>query len=77
MLSIHPNACLWLPVVYQALGHVGDNHGKNDKDAGPPDLSTFFFFSFLGLDLWHMEVPRLGVESELQLPIPQPQQLRF
>ena len=24
-----------------------------------------------------MEVPRLGVESELQLPIPQPQQLRF
>ena len=32
-------------------------------------LSDFFFFflSFLGLHLWHMEVPRLGVESELQL----------
>ena len=30
---------------------------------------------FLGLHLWHMEVPRLGVELELQLPpIPQPQQ---
>ena len=28
------------------------------------------FFSFLGLHLWHMEVPRLGVELELQ---PQPQ----
>ena len=33
----------------------------------------FFFFSFflsvfLGLYLQHMEVPRLGVESELQLP---------
>ena len=28
---------------------------------------TFFFF-FLGLNLWHMEVPRLGDESELQLP---------
>ena len=27
----------------------------------------FFFFFFLGLHLWHMEVPRLGVESELQL----------
>ena len=27
----------------------------------------FFFFVFLGPHLWHMEVPRLGVESELQL----------
>ena len=27
----------------------------------------FFFFCFLGLNLWHMEVPRLGVELELQL----------
>ena len=25
------------------------------------------FFGFLGPHLWHMEVPRLGVESELQL----------
>ena len=35
-------------------------------------LSFFFFFFFfffsLGLYLWHVEVPRLGVESELQLP---------
>ena len=28
----------------------------------------FFFFFYLGLHLQHMEVPRLGVESELQLP---------
>ena len=28
----------------------------------------FFFFVFLGLHLWHMESPRLGVKSELQLP---------
>ena len=28
----------------------------------------FLFFSFLGLHARHMEVPRLGVESELQLP---------
>ena len=28
---------------------------------------TFFFFVLLGLYLSHMEVPRLGVESELQL----------
>ena len=30
-------------------------------------LYVFFFFCFLGLHLWHMKVPRLGVESELQL----------
>ena len=28
---------------------------------------AFFFFCFLGPHSWHMEVPRLGVESELQL----------
>ena len=28
----------------------------------------FFFFAFLGPYLRHMEVPRLGVESQLQLP---------
>ena len=28
---------------------------------------NFFFFFFLGLHPWRMEVPRLGVESELQL----------
>ena len=27
----------------------------------------FIYFVFLGLHLWHIEVPRLGVESELQL----------
>ena len=31
---------------------------------------TFYFiFCFLGLHLWHMEIPRLGVESELHLPV--------
>ena len=28
----------------------------------------FFFFVFLGPHPWHMEVPRLGVKCELQLP---------
>ena len=27
-----------------------------------------FYFHFLGLPLWHMEVPRLGVKSEMYLP---------
>ena len=31
-------------------------------------LGSFFFLVFLGLPPWHMQVPRLGVESELQLP---------
>ena len=30
-------------------------------------VCMFFFFVFLGLHLQYMEVPRLGVESELQL----------
>ena len=30
--------------------------------------SFFFFFCFLGLHPRHMEIPRLGVESELQFP---------
>ena len=29
---------------------------------------TTFFVFFLGLHLWHTEVPRLGLELELQLP---------
>ena len=37
--------------------------------------SFLIFFFFLRLHLWHMEVPRLGVQLELQLrPLPQPQQ---
>ena len=28
---------------------------------------SFFFFVFLGPQPWHMKIPRLGVESELQL----------
>ena len=31
-------------------------------------LNRLFLFPFLGLHLWHMEVPRLGVELELQQP---------
>ena len=30
--------------------------------------SCFFLFVFLGPHPWHMEGPRLGAESELQLP---------
>ena len=30
-------------------------------------MNFFFFFCFLGPHLWHVEVPRQGVQSELQL----------
>ena len=33
-----------------------------------PEVTFFFFLVFLGLYMQHMEVPRLGVKSELQLP---------
>ena len=31
-------------------------------------ICIYLSFDLLGLHLWHMEVPRLGVQSELQLP---------
>ena len=37
-----------------------------------PAHFLFSSYVFLGLHSWHMEVPRLGVELELQLP-PTPQ----
>ena len=33
------------------------------------EASCLFVFFFLWLHLRHMEVPRLGVNSELQLPV--------
>ena len=33
-----------------------------------PQVPLNFFFSFLGLQPWHVGVPRLGTELELQLP---------
>ena len=38
------------------------------KRGFPSPGSFFFFFLLLGPHLHHMEVPRLRVESELQLP---------
>ena len=32
-------------------------------------LYLFIYFALLGMHLWHREVPRLGAESELQLPV--------
>ena len=38
-------------------------------------IEIHHFFFFLRPHLWHMEIPRVGVKSELQLRLtPQPQQ---
>ena len=50
-----------------------DALGMNQRTTGVFELGTnvwtmfLFFLVFLGLHAWHMEVPRLGVESDLQL----------
>ena len=38
------------------------------SDNAVPNITGFCFFVFLGPHLQHTEVPRLGVESEVQLP---------
>ena len=44
-------------------------HQKISKNKNVPklkkNLKFFFLFFFLGPHLWHMEVPRLGVELKL------------
>ena len=40
---------------------------KTNKKTPTIFINKTFFFVFLGLHLWHMEVPRVGSELELQL----------
>ena len=40
-------------------------HTANAASTGSEPITFFFFFGFLGPHLWHMEVPRLGVDSAL------------
>ena len=54
------------------LCHSSDNarsltHSVTRK-LPPTPLFYFLFFAFLGSNPQHMEVPRLGIKSELQLP---------
>ena len=39
---------------------------QNETKSASSRFDFFFFFGFLGPHLWHMEVPRLGVDSKLQ-----------
>ena len=45
-----------------------EKNGWNSLSLYPIFKAIFFFFFFLGLHSQHVELPRLGVKSELQLP---------
>ena len=48
-----------------------DNHSSRPEPCSSSSFLVFFLFCFVlfsRLHLWHIEVPRLGTESELQLP---------
>ena len=57
---------------YEGSIMTQDIYPSNDDGLiwDPPELLLLLllFFCFLGLHSQHMEVPRLGVELELQLP---------
>ena len=62
---------LSVPNPHAAVETVLSSSVLRDHSEGPRSLKLFFFFFFfclfvsLGLYMWHMEVPRLGVKSEL------------
>ena len=58
-----------------ASAHSPPPLGKRSVSSGNPPRAfnrcfrfAAFFFCILGPHLWHMEDPRLGIKSELQLP---------
>ena len=72
---------LGIEIPHQVTAHPTTKTNKQQKtchrDSFTHNSERFFFafFFFLGLHPRHMEVPSLGVKSELQLrPTPQPQQ---
>ena len=42
--------------------------GRDEQEGELCLIMRLFFFFFLGPHPWHMEVPRLSTELELQLP---------
>ena len=55
-------------VIGFGLGKCFPNFLALSSNEGHRIFFCFVLFCFLGLHLWHMEIPRLGVELELQLP---------
>ena len=66
--------CIYiLPKPYQTLAEIFLTHCFSfvdefvalPEESAPLSSNLSFFIVFLGPCLWHMEVPRLGVELEL------------
>ena len=53
--------------IIRLMGLLGSLGSENEHKLSCNCLN-FFFFIFLGLHLWHMDVPRLGVELQLSVP---------
>ena len=53
----------FLKFMWKTLQRTSNSPLISNFDEELPDF--FNFFVFLGTHLWHMEVPRLGVQSEL------------
>ena len=62
---LQKSECELLP---QVLNHQATKFSKAKFVFMVFSFFLVFFFCFLGLHPWHMEVSRLGVESELELP---------
>ena len=64
------DSALPFPVMRDEVGGRGPSMPGREDSGGAEEQGSFFFFLsfFLGPHLWHLEIPRLGVESELQLP---------
>ena len=61
-----------MPMMY-VLGILPVTATLEEADAVPASVKlsgvfVCFYFAFLGLHQWHMQVPRLKVKPELQLP---------
>jgi len=64
--------------VYDQVEMLSEDHTSEETDKGKGrdekvklpygNVFCLFVFAFLGLHLRHMEIPRLGVKMELQLP---------
>jgi len=68
LLAAKPTAGVWLSVL-QAHASLLSSHFFSEIHLFQTQWGVFFcLFLFLGPHLWHMEVPRLGVKSELLLP---------
>ena len=64
MIQVYVYLYMYIACLYTSLPKPAS---PQEKHFNQYETLILFFFSFLGPYLLHMEVPRLGVESELQL----------